>query len=90
MKDNIVKTTFRGTENLGNGLPIDYLSDHLDSFDITVRFVSGQGWLGIILSNGVEVFRSGDFKSDLIDAIISAVTMLETRHQDLLEEYERV
>jgi hypothetical protein len=65
MKDNIVKTTFRGTENLGNGLPIDYLSDHLDSFDITVRFVSGQGWLGIILFNGVEVFRSGDFKSDI-------------------------
>lgn len=81
MKD---KATFRG---LGDKLPIDYLSDHLTSFDVIARFVSHYGWLGIILFDGVEVFRSGSFKSEMIDAITSATEMLEKNHQSFLDEY---
>lgn len=78
------KATFRG---LGDGLPIDYLSDHLASFDIVARFISGYGWLGIILFDGVEVFRSGIFKSEMTEAISSATEMLEKNHQSFLDEY---
>lgn len=75
--------------NLGENLPIDYLSDHLDAFDISAKFVSGRGWLGIILIDGIEVFRSGNFESNLVEAISSATTMMDTRYQDLIDDYHR-
>lgn len=67
-------------------LPIDYLSDHLDSFEIGTKFVSGMGYLGIIRMNEKEVFRSSSFVSEMQIAFDQAVQHLEKNYQHLIKE----
>lgn len=67
-------------------LPIDYLADHLDSFEIGAKFVPGMGFFGIIRFNEKEVFRSGEFKPEAQIAIDHATQFLENRYHDLMIE----
>jgi len=65
----------------GENLPIDFLSDHLETFEVGVKFVPGYGYLGIIRFNDKEVFRSGGFKSEAQIAFDHAVKFLEEKYQ---------
>lgn len=58
-------------------IPIDYLADHLESFEVGVKFVPGYGYLGIIRFNDKEVYRSRSFKSEAQIAFDHAVKFLE-------------
>lgn len=66
-------------------IPIDYLADHLEDFEIAIRYVSGQGFLGIIRFEDREVFRTGSFKSSVQEALDCANKQLENNHVELLE-----
>jgi len=70
----------------GENLPIDYLADRLDSFEVGTKFVPGMGFLGIIRFNEKEVFRSGNFKSEAQIAFDDAAQFLEEKYQDLMIE----
>jgi len=70
----------------GDNIPIDFLADHLESFEVGVKFVPGCGYLGIIRFNDKEVFRSGSFKPDAQVAFDHAAQFLEEKYLDIMNE----
>lgn len=70
----------------GENLPIDFLSDHLETFEVGVKFVPRYGYLGIIRFNDKEVFRSVGFKSEAQEAFDHASNFLEEKYRDLMDE----
>lgn len=70
----------------GENIPIDFLADHLESFEVGVKFVPGYGYLGIIRFNDNEVFRSGSFKPEAQAAFDHATKFLEEKYRDIMDE----
>jgi len=45
------------------------------NFDIVCRHVPGYGWLGLLLRDGCEEYRTGSFKSDPLAALEACEAM---------------
>lgn len=41
----------------------------MNAFDIVCRFVPGHGWLGLLVRDGREAYRTGAFKMDPLHAL---------------------
>jgi len=72
----------------GAYIPIDYLSDHLDNFEVSVRFTSGQGYRGRISFNGILVFETQEIFAEAQDAFANACLKLEQSYQELFDTYK--
>lgn len=46
-----------------------------EGFDMTLRFVPGYGWLGLLVANGREEYRTGAFKVDPLQALEACQAM---------------
>jgi hypothetical protein len=66
-------------------IPIDYLSDHLDSFEIGAKFISGEGYLAIIRMEDKIVYQSESYFSEASDAFKHASEKLTNDYLSLME-----
>jgi len=76
--------TFRILQGRGASyqLPIDYMADHSNYFDITGRFCPGVGYLGIIIIDGKEIYRTGKHYPDLQSAIDQACSVFNEHYKE--------
>jgi hypothetical protein len=76
---------------IGENLPIDYLSDHLESFTIGSKFLSGKGFVGIIyFENKHEnevIYFSEVFFPEAQDAFKHATEYLEKNYKNLISQF---
>ena len=46
-----------------------------NGFDMTLRYVPGYGWLGLLVANGREEYRTGGFKVEPLQALEACQAM---------------
>jgi len=73
----------------GENIPIDYLSDHLKDFQLVVTFVSGDGYLGMINFERIEMFRTKKFYPEAVKAFSTVCAYLESHYEELLLEHKK-
>lgn len=66
-------------------IPIDFLSDHLNSFEVGAKFISGQGYLGTIRMDDKIVYQSESYFSEASDAFKHASEKLTNDYLSLME-----
>ena len=70
----------------GENIPIDYISDRLEKFDLNVAFVSGKGYIGSIKFNNIQVYKQDEFKSDPQPVFDTLCSYLEKNYITLMTE----